>query len=130
MNLSLIAIETLDSAEASDQESLLAMQEMWQNLWHLLVASEHIYEFTDGMKKNLCDSIPDNPCIGASLGLVCFPNPLYYVCKITSITINGIAYAILVAATIAFEVVDRDWEIATLGEHSCCLTSNCFPKKS
>ena len=121
MNLSLIAKETLDSAEASDQESLIAMQELWLNLGHFLVAAEHIYDFTDGMDDNICGSIPDNPCIGASFALACMPNPLFYICKIMSISLNQIAYAILVAATIAYEAVDRDYEIATLGEHSSCL---------
>ena len=122
MNLSLIAIETLDSAEASDQESLLAMQKEWLNLGHFLVAAEHNYEFVNQVQDSLLSIFGDSEkCLGASFALACMTNPIYYTVAMVSLVIKGIAFAILLAATIAYEAVDRDYEIATLGEHSSCL---------
>ena len=127
MNLSLIAIETLDSAEASDQESLIDMQKLWLNLGHFLVAAEHNYEFVNQVQDSLLGIFGDSEkCLGAGWAIACMPNPVYYIFAMVSLVIKSIAFAILVGATIAYEVVDRHYEIATLGEHSCYLMPHVF----
>ena len=115
-----IEILSLESNAASNQESLLNLQRNWLNLGHALTGAEQVYEFTDSFSGDVCTTMPENPCIGASLGLVCFPNPAYFACRIIKLTTKAIAFAVLVAVTIAHQAVDRAYDIATLGEHLYC----------
>ena len=125
MNLSLIAIETLDSAEASDQESLIAMQKSWLNLGHFLVAAEHNYEFVNQVQDALLNIFGDSEkCVGASWLIACMPSAVYYIFAMGSLVIKALAYAFLLAATIAYQVVDHDYDNKSLGEYLCSLMSH------
>eukprot|EP00956_Cyclotella_meneghiniana_P016363 scaffold25814_cov57-Cyclotella_meneghiniana.AAC.3 len=108
-----------DSAAATDQESLAGQQDTWLLLGHLLVTAEQVYEFTDGLKDDLCKSLgASEKCIGALLAITCVPNPAFYICRFIKITFKGIAFGILTAATLAFQVIDHMYEKATLGPNT------------
>ena len=115
-----IEILSLDSNEAEDQESLVKLHDHWANLGHALTGVEQVYEFTDSFSDDVCKTMPENPCIGASLSIFCLPNPAYFACRIIKLTTKAVAFAVLVAVTIAHQAVDRVYDIATLGEHLCC----------
>ena len=115
-----IEILSLDSNAASNQESLLNLQRHWLNLGHALTGAEQVYEFTDSFSDDVCTTMPENPCIGASLSIFCLPNPAYFACRIIKLTTKAIAFGVLVGVTIAYQAVDRVYDIATLGEHLCC----------
>eukprot|EP00956_Cyclotella_meneghiniana_P040818 scaffold206212_cov43-Cyclotella_meneghiniana.AAC.1 len=90
-----------DDAAAEDQKTLEGLQRDWILLRHLLVAAEHVWEFAS-----------------ASLALACVPNPAAMVCGIASLFGKILSYGILFAATLAYEQIDRIYEIATLGPNT------------
>ena len=112
-----VEIFNLDSAEAGNQEHLGELQRHWLNLGHTLTVAEHLSDFSSDMEDDVCENMGDNPlCLGASLGLLCIPNPPRIACNIASLVNLIISYAILIGVTIAYQAVDDIFEIATLGE--------------
>ncbi len=94
------------------------MQRHWLNLGHLLTAAEHVYEATTQLAEAYCDATgPPTICIGGGLGLVCFPNPVKTGCKIVVPILVTVAYVALIIATIAYQVYDDIYTLATLGEN-------------
>ena len=115
----------MDSNEAEDQESLGELQRSWHNLGHALKAAEHLWEHLNGVYDAKCDALGENTmCAGASFGLVCAPNPPKLICSAVKITVKFILYLILVGVTVSYQAVDDIYDIATLGEHLCCLMSH------
>jgi len=94
------------------------MQRTWLNRGHLLTGAEHLYAFTEDASDDACEAMgPDNFCVGASFGIVCLPNVAKMACKIVKAIITAVAYPLMVAATIAFQVIDDEYTLATLGEN-------------
>ena len=61
-------------------------------------------------------------CVGASVGLVCTPNPPAIVCSAVNLIFKGVLYILLKATMVAYQVLDHNFEKATLGEnHLYCL---------
>ena len=85
---------------------LTTLQNLWLATGHFLVLAEHLYKFKLASSE-ACDVVP------ATLWSI--PNPLYHACRITSVVVMGVAYHILVVATIAFQVFDHLFEEGTLG---------------
>ena len=93
------------------------MQQTWLDLGHALTAAEHIYDFTEEFGEGVCELLGDYfPCNGAGVGIICIPNGPKFICKHAKLLLMSIGFAVLTAATIAYQVVDGDYEIATLGE--------------
>ena len=92
---------------------------------YALTAAEHLWEFASDYGDSMCDNTgPHVLCLGVSLLLACAPNPAAIVCGIANILGKMVSYGILFAVTLAYESIDHIYEIATLGEHSCCLMSH------
>jgi hypothetical protein len=87
---------------------------------------EAAYDYTDTLHEEVCKLIPSNPCIGAALGISCWPNPLYPICVNKGIMANVIAYILFVHAKIAYQVIDETYDIATLGEYDLALNDILF----
>ncbi len=107
-----------EDCKAKDQEYLVAMQRHWLNLGHLLTGAEHLYEFTEDASDDACEAMgPDNLCVGAGLAIVSLPNVVKIACKIVKAIMTAVAYPLMVAATIAYQVIDDEYTLATLGEN-------------
>ena len=63
------------------------------------------------------DTMPESPCIGVGLALVCTTNVVKFVKNVMNIVTYIVSFAVLTAATISFQVVDDEYERATLGAH-------------
>ena len=97
------------------------MQQTWLDLGHALTAAEHLWDLAT---QDECPAFgPFNIVGGASLGIFSIPNVGRYICEVVKIVGRAIIYALLFAATIAYHVVDEDYDIATLGEHDDCGAS-------
>ncbi len=104
-----------DGGDAIDQEHLVDLQRDWLNAGHWLVAAEHIWDMTLEALDSTCDGLgPENICAGP----VCAPNPAPIVCRgMAKPVFVVIAYLLLVGATIAYQVIDDIYTLATLGEN-------------
>ena len=114
---------------AEEQGSVSDLERTWLNVGHILKAAEILFEFVGSLEDKIADAIPDNPCVGASFAIVCVPNPAFYVAKIINIVMYGISFALLTAANIAFQVVDDQFTMDTVGEYQfllvCCHFNDC-----
>jgi hypothetical protein len=100
--------EFTDEDPAKDESNLGELQQTWLALGHTLKSAELFYEFKNIVNDNLCSIIPSQIFGGA-------PNPAFIVCRITKFTWHGIAYAVLLGTTIAFQAIDDAFAIATRG---------------
>jgi len=66
----------------------------------------------DALCRNLGDS---TKCVGVGISVACFVNFAYYICEKLNMSIKGIAYAVLVTVTFAYQAVDQAYDIASLG---------------
>ena len=83
-----------------------------------------MWEHLNGLYDAKCDAMGENTvCAGASLGLVCAPNPPKLICASIKIIIKVVLYLVLVGVTIAYHAVNDVYD-RTLGEHICCLMSH------
>ena len=55
------------------------------------------------LMSDTCDINPENICVGIG----CVNNPIRIACETTDVVFRNVAYAVLVAATIAFHVTDH-----------------------
>ena len=85
-------------------------QKSWLLSGRLLVAVEHVYEFTTKLADATCDGSPDNACVG----LVCIINPIHVAYSIAAIDAHSVAYGLLATATINHKVWDNKFEMDTL----------------
>ena len=53
--------------------------------------------------------MPENPCVGASLALACFPNVAYFVCRVVKVTTSVILQALLQASSMALQIVEEQY---------------------
>lgn len=100
-------MENFDTGSPNHQNALNSQQITWLNLGHALTAAEHLWDWTTFLSGEMCEAIPDLP--------LCAPNPVKTVCHVSTIVKITIAYAVLFSVTVAYEVVDRLFEQATLG---------------
>ena len=83
---------------------------LWLSLGHTLAGAEQLYEFSTRQMDEMCEVVPDLLC-----GFACVNNPQAIICEVSNMYWNGVAYGILVVATIAFQVADHIFEKETLG---------------
>lgn len=93
-------------------DSLNDLQLEWLGWGHALKAAEHLYDMLGDVSANTCKTIPESIPIPFSS----IPNPLYLGCQIFRMGGVAVSYGILLAATIAYEVFDHKFVLATLGE--------------
>ena len=95
------------------------------NVGHALTTAQHIYDFYTSLTFETADTQPENPCNGVGLGLVCFTNPGKTISQILALVFFAVSYGVLTAMTIAFQVVDDEFTLATVGKlqyiSSCTL---------
>ena len=96
---------------------MVGLQRTWLNLQHALAAAQQLFDFVSELEEKENDALPDNPCIGVGLALVCSINVVYYAKQVVNRVSFGILYSILTAVTIGFQVVDDAFELETLGAH-------------
>ena len=99
----------LDDDVAVDQSTVDDVGSTLAILKHIFSTAELTYTFVVEKASEACDVQPDNPCVGASMALACFPNPGYYVCQFVKSAISTIASAFLQAANIALEIVEEQY---------------------
>ena len=118
----------MDSAEASDQESILTLFKWWRGLGHALKTAEHLWEFSEVVSESKCESLGDETkCLGGGIALVCALNLARVICTFIRPFIQSLSFAILTLATIAYQVADELYDNATLGEHfEFQLSLRCF----
>ena len=106
-----------DDGAASDQEHLVPLQNAWLKLGHAKMLAEQVYEFTDELSGDVCETLGDSEkCIGAGPAVVCLPNPGYYICRIVKLVTKAVGYALQFAFTIAYHAIDDQYEIATMSD--------------
>jgi hypothetical protein len=91
---------------------------------------EALNEYTNNLHKDICELIPDNPCIGVGLAINCLPNPIHYACLHGGLGLRAYAYLLFVQASIAYQVIDETYDIATLGEYDLALNTFYFYARS
>eukprot|EP00956_Cyclotella_meneghiniana_P044135 scaffold302880_cov113-Cyclotella_meneghiniana.AAC.1 len=105
-----------DNEGAENQESVENLSTHLLNLGHALAGAEQLYEFTDNMNDALCRGLGGSTeCVGVGISVACFVNFAYYICEKLNMSIKGIAYAVLVTVTFAYQAVDQAYDIASLG---------------
>ena len=104
-----------DDGSAENQDDLISLEDTQLALNHILKAAEHLWEFTSDLMDSQCEAMGENTmCIGASLGLVCAPNPPKIICSTVKVVIKWILYSVLLAATIAFQAIDHIFAKASM----------------
>ena len=112
-----VDILAVDDAEAANQENLVELQRTWLNLGHTLTHAENLYAFVTDHSEEVCSTFGDNPlCLGASLAMVCIPNPPRIACNMLRLGALFLSFEILAVMTIAYQAVSDLYEIRTLGE--------------
>ena len=107
----------LDSKDAKNQESLSTLERHWLNAAHTVMTAEHLYEFTNELKNDVCNALGDSEkCLGVSPAIACLPWPLFYICTATKLATSGITFAILVVATIVYHVIDDNYVLGTMSD--------------
>ena len=110
-------ILALDNANAKNQEPLADLERTWLNLGHTVMTAEHFYDFATGQMDSNCDALGEHTqCVGASVGLVCAPNPPKIICSVVRVVLENILFAVLVGVTIAYHVVDDTYTIGTMSD--------------
>ena len=94
-----------DDDAAEDQASVDNLASQLVKFKNSLSTAELIFNFVIEKTGAICDAMPENPCVGASFAIACFPNPVYYVCRGVKIASDIIASAVFEAVNIAFEVM-------------------------
>eukprot|EP00584_Thalassiosira_punctigera_P027883 CAMPEP_0172576342 /NCGR_PEP_ID=MMETSP1067-20121228/137666_1 /TAXON_ID=265564 ORGANISM="Thalassiosira punctigera, Strain Tpunct2005C2" /NCGR_SAMPLE_ID=MMETSP1067 /ASSEMBLY_ACC=CAM_ASM_000444 /LENGTH=2652 /DNA_ID=CAMNT_0013369009 /DNA_START=2375 /DNA_END=10333 /DNA_ORIENTATION=- len=98
-----------------DQEGLQGLQKAWLVLQHALKMFQHIFDSMSFHYEN-CDTMPDSICVPVIMGQGgCITNPATFICKGVAFTIRAYSYVVLVGLDIAYEAVNHEFEIATLG---------------
>ena len=100
-----------DEQEPDHEASLGPLQDGWLSAGHILATAEHVYEFSTMLMSATCEINPENICVGIG----CVNNPVRVACEASGTIFIGIAYGVLVAATVAFQATDHVYEKATLG---------------
>jgi hypothetical protein len=90
---------------------------------------EALNGYVNDVHEDMCKIIPDNPCIGAALGILCFPNPVHYSCLNIGLVAKIYAWGLFVHASIAFQVIDETYDMATLGKLTRHWIPFCFSAK-
>ena len=98
-----------DTDVAEEQTHVHEVGRTLITLNHVFSSAELVNAFVSELAGDICDAMPDNPCVGASLAIACFPNPGYYICKVVEIVTESIAAAILQAAFLALEIVEGQY---------------------
>jgi len=80
-------------------------------LQHSQVAFEHLYTFVTDSENAICKANPENWCVG----LGCVNNVFRFACEIGMMVNIHILHAFVLTVDIAFQAVDRAFEIGTLG---------------
>ena len=98
-----------DDDVAEDKSNVDTIAEVFAKVKHALETVQAFVEFMSERADDVCKAMPENPCAGASLAIACFPNPVYYVCRVVKITTSLILQALLVAASMAFQIVEEQY---------------------
>lgn len=85
------------------------MADTYTRIGHALEAAQLFYDFSLEKAKEVCEAMPENPCIGASFAIACFPNPGYFICRVMKIAISTIGMALLQAANLAYGIVEEQY---------------------
>jgi hypothetical protein len=105
-----------DEDPAKDESKLGELQQTWLALGHTLKSVELLNDFIDSMKTDLCAVMPDQICIPVPFaGTICVPNPVFIACGLSKLVWNGVAYALKLGASIAFQIIDDTFTRATQG---------------
>ena len=82
---------------------------------HVTMA-EMIYTFVTAKATEICDTLPENPCVGAGPAIACFPNVAYYVCRVVKIAAHQIVSVMWEAVNLAFDVMEALVKAETISE--------------
>ena len=120
-----IDIISLDIKKAVNQESLVKLSRHSLNLGHTLEGAELTYDIATKVFEAKCNLPPKQLCAPSPpLGTFCVPNPFYHACTAGYSIFLWFSYAILIAVKIAHQAVDQAYDLASLGDHMCCLMSH------
>jgi len=120
-----IDIISLDSDEAENQEKLVKLSSHRLNLGHTLKAAEFFYERIINMLDGQCDMIIEAICVPVIMGNGgCITLPAKTSCGVVITALKILAYIVLLSVTIAYQVVDHDYDNDSLGEYLCSLMSH------
>ena len=115
----------MDSKKAAYQEKVAKLSRHWLNLGHTLKAAEFFYESIINMLDGQCDMIIEAICIPVIMGNGgCITLPAKTICGGVITALKILAYIVLLSVTIAYQVVDHDYDNKSLGEYLCCLMSH------
>ena len=99
---------SISQVNTAPQERVVTLKNTWRGLHHTQVVYEKLYKFTIENADKLCEVIP-------ALLPFNLPNPGFIVCKIVVTILLAVMYAVSGALDIAFQVVDGELEVLTLG---------------
>ena len=102
---------TPESITVDDKGYLNTLQDGWLLTGHILKAAEHLYSFNEETADNTCDATgPENLC-----ARMCGPNVVRIACQAAKFIPSWIAYLVLFAANVVYQIWDHIFEKATLG---------------
>ena len=105
-----------DDDDAEDKTAVENLASRLVEFHSKLSKAELIFKFIVEKTKAACDAMPENPCVGASLALACFPNVAYYVCRFVKIATDVIASSVFEAVNMAFEIMAELVAAETISE--------------